>query len=121
MTKVFTFDMNKLQNKLLQNARADLEDATNELYIEIQQNSPVDTWYYLSKHYNKWVRFEDWKMIWEVENMWEYPEKVEGWWRNTPVNWHLQKWEIFYSVWAMTYQKSLQKVWERFIAKLKRW
>jgi hypothetical protein len=43
MTKVFTFDINNLKNKLMQNARADLEDATNELYIEIQQNSPVDT------------------------------------------------------------------------------
>jgi hypothetical protein len=91
MTKVFTFDMNKLKKRLLTNQRGILEDATNELYIEIQQNSPVDTGYYLSKHRNKGVRYEEGKMIGEVENIGDYSEKVEEGWRRTPVNWHLQK------------------------------
>lgn len=122
MTRVITFDVNKASRKVLKSTARDINNATNELYMEVYQNSPVDTWYYISRHRNKGIR-EEWdRIIWEVENQGEYPETLEEGWRKWPVNWHLQKWEIYYSVWADVYKKSVQKVGQKLLDKLKnRW
>lgn len=122
MSRVISFSVDKISKKALAWLWSEMNSATNELYMEVFQNSPVDTGYYQSNHRNKWVRIEGVKLIWAVENESDYPETLEEGWRKTPVNWHLQKWEIYVSVGADTYKKSVQKVGERLFDRLKkRW
>lgn len=89
-----------------------------ELYVEIQKKSPVRTWKYLSQHRILWIRKEWNRIIWEITNEGEYPEKVEFWWRKTAVNWHMHDWSIFHNKWAQTYQRALAKVKSNFIKRL---
>lgn len=119
MAKFYSFNIEKVKKQYINIAIPIMEKACDDLYSEIQENSPVDTGYYLSKHIHKWVRQEWNTLIAEVENIGKYPEKVEGGWRKTPVNWHLRNWKIYNSIGAETYQNSLNKVWKNLIDKLK--
>ena len=119
MSKFYDFNIESVKRKLISEAVPIMQKACDELYLEIQKNSPVDTGYYLSKHRKKEVVVKWNTVVAEVENMSDYPERVEDWFRQKAVNWHLQKWEIYYSQGADTYKKSVRKVWERFINNLK--
>lgn len=118
MTK-YELNIDSLKNKLLKSVVPVVKWIVDELYLEIQINSPVDTWTYLSQHRNEWVTVENGMVVWRVSNEWDYSEKVEFGWRKTAVNWHLKNWTIYVSKWAETYEKSLLKIKKKFIDKLK--
>lgn len=65
------------------------------------------------------MRQEGDTIIAEVENIWEYPEKVEDWWRKTEVNWHLNNWQVIQAKGAKVYVKSVRKVWDKLLSKLR--
>ena len=118
MTK-YELNIESLKWKLLKSVVPVVKQLTDELYLEIQTNSPVDTGTYLWQHRNEWVTIEWNKVIWKVSNQWDYPEKVEFGWRKTAVQWHLKNGTIYVSKGAETYEKSLLKIKQKFINKLK--
>ena len=111
----FKMDFSKIKQKALKGAVWVVSDTTNVVYSDIRQFSPIDTWRYLSGHRHKWVRLEQNRVVWEIENVGAYPERVEKWFRKTPVNWNLRNlWQIYYSKWANVYQKALAKNKDNF-------
>lgn len=119
MAKFYNFNIEKIKKEYIKLAIPIMEQAWDDLFLEIQENSPVDTWLYLSTHLNRGVRIEGKKIIAEVENIWKYPEKVESGWRSSPVNWHLRNGRVYNSVGAEVYEKSVKKIWQNLIDKLK--
>lgn len=121
MAMIFKLDFKNLKKNVLKEAVSSVIDTTSMTYWDIRKFSPIKTWKYASGHRNKWIRITKTQVIWEIENVWEYPEKVEKGWRKTPVNWHLQNiWQIYYSRGANVYQKALAKNKDIFLKKL-RW
>lgn len=108
-----------IKKRNLERAEKITTQTTQDVFIDIRLFSPIDTWKYLSGHRNKGVMVEKNRIIWEIENIWAYPERVEKWFRKVPVNWHLQNlWQIYFSKGANVYQKALEKNKDNFIKKL---
>lgn len=118
MPKKFSFNIPLYTQAVTDRLVSAVVDTTNEVYFEILKNSPVDTGKFIQDNRNEWVRQEWDTIIWRVTNEWEYSEKVEWWWRKTPVNWHLRSGQIYYDIWAHPFEKSLKKVEQNFIKKL---
>ena len=118
----FQINLEWLKKKLLNSTIEAVTDTTNAVYSDVRAYSPIDTGQYLSWHRNKGVRVEWNKVIWEVENNWEYSERVEEWFRKSPVNWRLANlWQIYYSKGANVYAKAIAKNKDNFLNKLKKW
>ena len=115
----FEINMDSIKKKVINNAMKPVEEITQLVYFDLILFSPIDTWKYVSQHRNKWVRKEWNRIIWEIENVWEYPERLEKWFKKTPVKWHLRNlWQIYYSKWANVYAKAIAKNKPIFIKKL---
>lgn len=98
-----------------------VSETLSKTYSDIKLFSPIRTWKYLSWHRYKWVYLLKNKVIWEIENIWAYPERVEKWFRKVPVNWRLSNLgQIYFSKGANVYAKALAKNKDNFINKL-RW
>ena len=116
----FNLNIKRISETLLQDLKPKIIKASRVLYSEIIQKSPIKTWEY------KWgVKIKDikikWKKVtWGVENIWQYSEKVETWWRKTAVNWHLVNWTIKRSKWANTFRDSLENK-KDIIIKILKW
>lgn len=122
MTTRFTLNIEWIEKQLIKDALPVMRKATDDLMFQVKLLSPVDTGKYLSSHRNLWV-IQEWnKLKWAVWNIDDKAEKVEFWWRKTPVNWNRKiKWDIYTNVWANTYQLALEKVKRDFINNIKRW
>lgn len=112
-----------VEKQLLSRAYKAVNEATNKLFLTVKMYSPIDTWKYLSGHRNLWVRYDWNKVIWTIANETEYASKVEYGWRvrsQTKVNWHLYNiWQIYFSVWANVYTRSMEIVTPYFLKQLK--
>lgn len=121
MPMIFKLDFKNLKKNVLKEAVNSVSETTSMVYWDIRKFSPIDTWKYVSGHKNLWITVKKNRVIWIIENVWEYPVKVETGWKKSPVNWHLQNiWQIFYSRGANVYEKALAKNKDIFIKKL-RW
>jgi hypothetical protein len=105
----FKFTPEKLIHNTLQNIFVWMRKSTDELLIEINRLSPIDTWTFQKQNRKLPVRIEWNKVIWTIINEWNYSERVETWFRQNPVNWHLENWEIFNNIWANTFQRALRR------------
>lgn len=114
------FTAESLKKTVLNSYVKPVKEATNNLYIDIRKFSPIKTGRYRSWHKNLWVRvFKD-KVVWTVENVWEYPQKIETGWKRKAVNWNLQSiWQIYHSVGANVYKKAVEKNKTIFLRKIK--
>ncbi len=121
MAKAYTLDLWKYKNKILSDVEWIVQEVTWNIYHDVIKFSPIDTWEYVSWHKYLWVT-RKWSIVkWVVENIWEHPERVETWFKKTPVNWNLKKmWQTFYSVWAKPYERAIEKNKEYFVSKM-RW
>jgi len=121
----FTINKNfteNIKNKWLGNVERAVNDVTDKIYLDVILNSPVKTWAYQRSHRNLWTQRQGNMIIWTVENQMQYAEKVETWWRKRAVNWNLVNiWQIYNSVWANVYRKSVQKNEPYFFSYFKRW
>ncbi len=116
----FQIDFSWLWKKILNNAVPLVEETTNKVFLDVKIFSPIKTWKYASQHRLKWVRIEKNRVIWEVENSWEYSERVEVWFRKNAVNWNLKNlWQLYYSKGANVYSKAIAKNKDYFLKKLK--
>ncbi len=117
----FKIDMWSIKKKTLQSAKNTVIETTNAVYMDVRKFSPIDTWKYLSWHRNKGIRVDKNRIIWEVENVLGYSERVEKGFRRTAVNWNLKSlWQIYFSKGANVYAKAIAKNKDTFIKKL-RW
>jgi hypothetical protein len=105
----FKFPVDWLKKKILESVTKWIQKSQDELLIEINRYSPVDTWTFQSQNRKLPVRVWNNEVIWVIENIWDYPERVERWFRNAPVNWHLDNGQIYNSVGANTYKRSLER------------
>lgn len=77
MATSFTLTAERITKLTLDSLKPLVARATNELYLAIRMNSPVNTGVYISGHRNLGVRIEGNKVIGEVMNQGTYPERVE--------------------------------------------
>lgn len=113
-------NMESIKQKILKSAIKTVSETTNAIYMDVRKFSPILTWKYVSGHKNLWVRVTKHRVIGTIENVGEYPEKVETGWRKKAVNWNLQNiWQIYNSVWANVYAKAVAKNKDIFLRKLK--
>lgn len=118
--KTFTINIEKIKKHYEKQIIPIVKETTDDLYFQAILNSPVDTGTFQKQHRNEWVRQEWSKIIGIVSNQWEYSERVETWFRRSPVNWNRKtKWDIYYSVGANVYEISLEKVKQKLLNKLK--
>ena len=111
-----------IKRKWLSNVERVVNDVTDKVYLDVILNSPIKTWLYQRSHRNLWIQRTNNQVIWTVENQMRYSEKVELWWRRTAVNWHLYNvWQIYNSVGAHVYRKSVQKNEPYFFSYFTRW
>jgi hypothetical protein len=120
MAKAYTIDLWKYKKKILSDSEQLVQEVTWNVYNDVIKFSPIDTWEYVSWHKYKWVT-RTWNIVkWVVENIWDHTEKVETWFKKTPVNWNLKKmWATYYSVWASPYKRAVEKNEDYFFKKLK--
>jgi hypothetical protein len=120
MPIIFKLDFKNLKKNVLKDISRTVSKVTNMVYQDIIELSPIDTWEYLSNHKNMGIRIEKTRVIWTIENVWEYTERVEKGFRKTPVNWHLLNiWQIYYSRGANVYEKAIAKNKDFFIKSLR--
>lgn len=120
MAMKFKLDFSNLKKKTLKQSVNAVAETTSDVYIDVQKYSPVDTWTYEKWHKNLWVTVKWNRVIGIVENLWDYVERVESWFRKNPVNWHLKNiWQIFNSKWANVYWKAIANNKDKFLTKLK--
>ena len=111
----FTFNIDSIKRKLLKNAYKQVESMLKRVFMDLRLYSPVDSWTYLSGHIYKGVSMQWNKIVWLIENVWEYPERVERWFRSNPVNWNLVNLgQLYNAVGAGTYAKAMAKNKEYF-------
>lgn len=118
MAQTLVISEETLKQFALKSAIDVVHRTTDNLYLKIQEMSPIRTWEYASRHRNMWVRVEWDQCIGEVINDGNYSERVELWfWKNwgiwnrtTEVNWRLRNWSTYRWKWANTYRRWLEKV-----------
>lgn len=120
MSLNFKFDFSDLWKNIAKSTIWDVEETLKSVFIDIKLFSPIKTWKYASKHRYKWIKIEWNKVIWEIENNWEYSERVEEWFRKTAVNWNLKNlWQLYHSKWANVYAKAIEKNKNNYLKRLK--
>lgn len=119
MTKKITFNLDKYSNIIMDRSIWTLVYFTNELINRIRDNSPVDTWRYLMQTRNGGITQDGKRLVSKIYNEWEYSERVEHWFRSSPVNWHLRSGNIYFAVGAKPFMRSLEQIKVEFINKLK--
>ena len=116
----YKIDFSNLKKKVLDSTLMSVAETTNAVYWDVRLFSPIDTWDYVSGHRNKWVRMEKNRIIWEIENVGDHPERVEKGFRKNSVNWNLKNlWTRYFSQGANVYKKAIDKNKNNFINKLK--
>lgn len=116
----FKFDTTKLVNNSLKWLEKWMRKSVDELFIEVNRLSPVDTWKYQKWHKKHPVSIQGNQIIGKISNEGEYPDKVEEGWRKTEVNWHTPAW-IYRDVGANTYRRALERKKSSIINNLKQW
>ena len=115
----FTNYVKKIESNLMKDWKKIVKKVNKLVYSDIKQFSPIDTWNYTSWHKDKGVIQKGNKIIWTIENVWDYPEKVEKGWRKTAVNWHTPAW-IYFNKWANTYERAVLNN-KKYFNKLLKW
>lgn len=113
-----TIDIWRWKNQILNDITKAVVEVSQELHLELQINSPVASGQYISQHRIKPVQEQPNAIVWGVENIGEYSEKVEEWWRSKSVNWNLKNGQIYHSKWANVYEKSVQNKKDLLFKKL---
>jgi len=116
----FKIDFGNIKKKTLKQTVSAVSETTQDVYNDIKLYSPIDTGTYLKWHRNRWITIKGNRVVWIVENLWDYVERVESGFRKNSVNWHLKNlWQIYTSKWADVYWKATAKNKDKFITKLK--
>lgn len=115
-------DLMKYAKQIEENITKEINSELIELYSDVLQKSPVDTWEYLK--WNKVIKAQKkWSLIvWEVINDSVNAENVEFGWRKSEVNWHkwrLKGWPVIFTwvgarVFIRVYDENKDRILKKF-------
>jgi len=95
--------------------------AINHMYNNLREFSPVDTGTYKKTHRIKFpVIWKNFLLFW-IESVWDYVERIETWFRKTPVTWHMADGSTYNSIGAKPYERAKLKSLPYILNTLNKW